>query len=284
VPRQRPVELLRDLEAHGLRAFAVVGPQVHVHDAPAVAIRDLGAETVHAVVVAADPDERRAEDGGSRELRSLEVVGNKDDRSEPAGDGTRGHGIGQVPRGGAAHRRHPELAGLRERHRDQAVLEREGGMARGVVLDPEVPDAEAPAEPRGRQERREARAVTDGRLAIQWEQLAVSPEVAGPGRDRLAGEAAADGVHVVHGQDGAPAFLAGGHGVRAPLPPALLALESDDEAHRIPRNRPERDRLGRMPVLRQRRSVAMTQSAGARPRPSASSAAPSAGCRRCGSN
>src|SRR5271156_116526 len=41
---QPPAELLGDLKAHGLRAFRVVGTQIHIDEAPVVAVGDLGAE------------------------------------------------------------------------------------------------------------------------------------------------------------------------------------------------------------------------------------------------
>src|SRR5438445_230666 len=57
-----PAELLGDLEAHGLRAFGVVGPEIDVYEAPAVFAGDLGTEAVHVVVRAMDADDLRAVD------------------------------------------------------------------------------------------------------------------------------------------------------------------------------------------------------------------------------
>src|SRR5687767_594523 len=50
VPGNTPAELFANLEAHRLRPLGVIRPQIHVHEAPAVLARDLGAESIHLVV------------------------------------------------------------------------------------------------------------------------------------------------------------------------------------------------------------------------------------------
>ena len=228
---KRPSPLLGDLEAHRLGALGVVGAQVDVDDAPAVAVADLRAEPVHAVVVATHADERRAIDGGAHELGGLEVLGHEDDRAQARRGRARRHRVGEVPGRRAADRVHAELPRLAERHRHQPVLERQRGMTGRVVLHPEVGDAEALAEAGSGEERGEAGAVADGRLTVERKQLPVPPEVAGPRSDRLPCEAAANLVEVVDRLEAAPALGAGRHRVLGLLLPALLASQPDHSAH-----------------------------------------------------
>ena len=229
--RKRPAHLLRDLEADRLRALAVVCAEVHVHDAPAEALRDLGAQPVHAVVVAAHAHHRRPVDRGPRQLGRLEVDGDEHHRAQAGGGRSRRHRVGEVPRGRAADGVEAELAGLAQCHRHQAVLEGKGGVAGGVVFDPEVPYAEGGAQAWRAEEGSEARALAHRRLAFEGQQLVVAPEVSRPRRDRFARQRAPHGGHVVHGLEGTPALAAGGRRLLGPLPPAFLAPEARHVAH-----------------------------------------------------
>src|SRR6185436_1025999 len=103
VAGELPAALLGQLEADRLGAFAVVRAQVHVDEPPAEAVRDLRAEPVHAVVVAAHADERGPVDGGGRQLGRLEVDGDENDRTQARRGRTGGDGVGEVAGGGAAH-------------------------------------------------------------------------------------------------------------------------------------------------------------------------------------
>src|SRR5439155_26246980 len=91
-----PAELLGDLEAHRLGALGVVGPQVDVHEAPAILEGDLRTQAVHLVVGAADADDLRPVDAGAQDLRALQVAGHEDVRLQPGGGGVGGHAVGQV--------------------------------------------------------------------------------------------------------------------------------------------------------------------------------------------
>src|SRR6476646_10677759 len=62
IVRQAPAQLLGDFVTHGLRAFGVIRPQVHVDEAPAMLVRDLRAETVDVVVIAVNTHDLRAVD------------------------------------------------------------------------------------------------------------------------------------------------------------------------------------------------------------------------------
>ena len=163
------------------------------------------AQAVHAVVVAAHAHERRPVDGGCRRAwppRGLRAparprAGPPPPRPRPP----RWRGCPST-RSRRCPCRTPSpcvSATATRRSLNESV-----GMAGGVVLDPEVGDAEARAQPRRGQERREAGAVPDGRLAVDGQQLTVAPEVARPGGDRLARERRPHAVQVVDGLEARP--------------------------------------------------------------------------------
>jgi len=68
VSGQLPTELLRHLEAMGLGAFGVVGPQIDVDKGPAVFVADLTAESIDVVVVSFDRDGLGSINGGADNL------------------------------------------------------------------------------------------------------------------------------------------------------------------------------------------------------------------------
>ena len=70
---QLEAELLGGLERERLRALRVVRAHVDVHERPLVLARELGAQPVDVVVVAADGDQVRAVDAGREHLLLLEV-------------------------------------------------------------------------------------------------------------------------------------------------------------------------------------------------------------------
>ena len=49
--RESPSQLLGDLEAHRLRALAIVAAQIHVDDSPSESVGELRAQTIHIIVV-----------------------------------------------------------------------------------------------------------------------------------------------------------------------------------------------------------------------------------------
>ena len=144
--REPPAQLLGDLVAQGLGALGVVRADVDVHERPVLVLRcELGGQPVHVVVVAVHGEQRAAVHGGGDDLRLLQGGRDEHDRV-PARTGRGGRdGVRQVPGGRAAQHREAELAGRGEGHRDDPVLERVGGVA-GVVLHPQLPDAERPGQ------------------------------------------------------------------------------------------------------------------------------------------
>ena len=143
---QPPAELLGDLVAQGLGALGVVGADVDVDERPALLLAgDLGGELVDVVVVAVHGDERVGVDRGVDLLGLLEVARDEDDGLDAGAGAGGGDRVGEVA--GRAGRRRPcvELAGRAQRAGDDAVLEGVGRVG-GVVLDPEVVDAELAAE------------------------------------------------------------------------------------------------------------------------------------------
>ena len=148
-----PAQVLGDLEADRLGSLGVERPEVDVDEPPAEPEGDLRAEAVDLVVVALDRDHLGAVDRGAQDLALLEAVGNQDVGLQPGGGGVGRHAVGQVARRGAADGLEAELDGLRKRHRDDAVLERERRMIDGVVLDVKLRDAERPGQPIGPDQR-----------------------------------------------------------------------------------------------------------------------------------
>ena len=119
---------------------------------------------VHVVVVALDRNDVAAVDRGGDDLALLEVRRDEHVAAQPGVRGVRGDGVGEVAGGRARRDLEPELERLAQRDRDDAVLERVGGVAR-VVLDPDLAEAELGGEAVGADERREAGAEIDRRVA-----------------------------------------------------------------------------------------------------------------------
>ena len=140
--RQLPAELLGDLEAHRLRSLSVVGAEVDVHKSPTVFAGDLGAETVDLIVGALDPDDVGAVDERTEHLPLLKVRGDEDIALEAGICGVGGDGVGQIAGRGTGHDLESEFTRTAQRHRDHAILKGEGRIVDGVILDPELADAE----------------------------------------------------------------------------------------------------------------------------------------------
>src|SRR5262249_5886518 len=108
----------------------------------------------------------------------------------------------------AGDRIHAELACLRQRHRHHAVFEGQRGKRDRVVLDPELAQAQALAEPARVQERRAAAALPDRGWPVERQELAEAPHAGWPAGERLAIERAADGFVIVDHLERAKAKLA----------------------------------------------------------------------------
>ena len=175
-----PAKLLRDLEAHRLRALGVVAPKVDVGEAPAVLVRDLRAQPVHVVVVAFDGDDGRLVDRGAENLVRLEVVRDEDVARQAEPRRMRGDAAGQVAGGRAAEHREPELHRPRGRNGDDAVLVGERRMVDRVVLDEHFRDAKLAGQARRANERREA-GVEPGLRLFNRQQLEVAPRATSGG-------------------------------------------------------------------------------------------------------
>ena len=152
---QLPAELLDRLVGERLRALGVVGAQVDVDEGPRARLGELGAEPVDVVVVAPDADQVGAVDAGREQLLLLEVGGDEDVGVEAGGGGVRRDRVREVAGRGAGHGLEAELLGLRDRDGDHAVLERVRRVG-GVVLDPELAQAEPLGEAVGADQRRQA--------------------------------------------------------------------------------------------------------------------------------
>ncbi len=138
IVRQPPAQLFRDLEAHGLRSFRVVGPQVHVHESPTPLFGNLRAQAVHLVVVASDAHHIRAENLRAQNLRRLQVGRNKDPGFQTKARRVRCHCVRQVSRGRARNRVEAKSLRLGQSHGHNAVLEAQRRQADGIILDVEI--------------------------------------------------------------------------------------------------------------------------------------------------
>ena len=134
-----------------LRALAVERAQVDVDETPAVCVRDLGAQPVHAVVVAAHPDQRGAVDRAARDLGPLEVLGRRTTERRPAAAAAAAVAFARLPVEAQPTTEMPSSTAFETATDAHPVLERERRVAGGVVLDPKVPDPEPRTEPGRRQ-------------------------------------------------------------------------------------------------------------------------------------
>ena len=171
-----------------LRALGVIGPQIHVHKAPAVLARDLGTKAVDLVVGAVDADDLRAIDEAVEHLALLQVGGNEDVAFQPRAGRMGRDAVGEVAGRGARNDLESEFLRPRQRDGNNAVLEGERRVIEGVVLDVELAHAERLGETVGFDQRREAGVEADGRVAVDREQFPVAPHAVRTRFDQLAGK------------------------------------------------------------------------------------------------
>ncbi len=149
VVRKPPAELLGNFVADGLGAFGVIGAQVHVHESPAVFLRDLRAQAVHLIIIAGNAHQFRAEDLCPCNFRGLEIGGNKDPRVETFACGLGGDGIGQVSGRRAAYDLKSEPARRGQGGGHDAIFKRKRRETNRVVFQVQIfcvqPFAEAGA-------------------------------------------------------------------------------------------------------------------------------------------
>ena len=149
---------------------------------------DLRGEPVHVVVAALDGDQRAAVHRGGDHLRAFQVVRDEHDGRDPGAGPGRGHGVGEVAGGGTGEDPHAQLAGRRQRDRDDAVLEGVGRVSR-VVLDPQSAQAQLAAQVvRPDQPGEPGLQIAAGAdVGGDREQVAVAPHVGRPRLDPGAG-------------------------------------------------------------------------------------------------
>src|SRR5205807_4826241 len=92
----------------------------------------------------------------------------------------------------------PEFERFRETNRHHPVLEGVGGVE-GVVLDPQLAEAEGAGEALGPHQRGEAGAEVDGAAPVGRQQVGVAPDARRALGDLLPGHRRPDGVVVVGG-------------------------------------------------------------------------------------
>ena len=218
-----PVQLLGDLQGHGLLALGEVGVDGSVAVVPAVFLDGLGGHFEGFLVVALYGDDIGPEDHQLGHLALGSPLGHENIGFEARGGGIAGQGAGSVAGGGAGDGPGSGLIRLGHGHGAGPVLQGGGGVLT-VVLDPQLPEAQepgqvrlliqgAPAHPQG--------GVGGGLLHRQ--QLAIAPHgaVFPPGQ-LLLGQNGPDIVIVVHDVQNAAAFAVGQVG------PGLIGLAAAD--------------------------------------------------------
>jgi hypothetical protein len=138
-------------------------------------LAELRTKAVDVVVGASDADQVGPIDAGGEQLLFLEVRRHEHVRLESGGGGVRGDGVGEVPGRGAGHGSEAEFLGLRDRDRDDAVLEGVCGVG-GVVLDPELAQAEALGQAVGPDQGRQPRLERVARPAVEGEEVGLPPD------------------------------------------------------------------------------------------------------------
>ena len=99
-----PAQLLGDFKPQRLRSFGIIGTNVHVHESPVESVGNFGAEFIHLVVIAFNPDDGRAIDSRAHDFAGLQIGGNKDIRFKFGVSPISRGGSGQISSGGAGNR------------------------------------------------------------------------------------------------------------------------------------------------------------------------------------
>ena len=130
-----PVQLLGDLQRHGLFALGEVGVDGGVAVVPAVLVNGGGGHLEGVLIVALDGDDVGAEDHQLRHLALGGALGNEDIGLDARGGGVAGQRAGGVAGRGAGDGLGAGLHGLGHGHGTGSVLQGCGGVL-AIVLDP----------------------------------------------------------------------------------------------------------------------------------------------------
>ena len=136
-----PIQLLGNLQRHGLLALGEVGIDGGVAVIPAVLGNGLGGHLESLLIVALDGDDIGAEDHKLGHLALGGTLGNEDVGLEARGGGVAGQRGGGVAGGGAGDGPGAGLISLGNGHGGSTILQGGGGVL-PVVLDPQLLDAQ----------------------------------------------------------------------------------------------------------------------------------------------
>jgi len=203
-----PSKLLRDLEAHRLRALRIVGTEIHIHESPAILPGDLRAEAVHLIIGSLDADDIGAVNKGAEDFSLLQIGGDKHVALQACIGGIGGDRVSQITRGGTRHYLESELLGTTQGDRDHAIFEGERRVVDRVILDPEFTDPESLGKTVGLDQRCESYLRADRRLPVDRKEFAVAPHRLWSGLDEFAGQDLADRLVVIGGLKRAEVKLA----------------------------------------------------------------------------
>src|SRR5207245_10485319 len=118
---QTPAELLGNIVSYGLRALAVLGAQVDVHDSPAESVRHLRAQPVDVVVRPPHAHQAGPVHARPDDLRRFELLGDEDPGREPGAGRVGGDGVREVAGRRAADHVETEGSGPVDAYGDNPV-------------------------------------------------------------------------------------------------------------------------------------------------------------------
>ena len=229
--REAPPKLLGDFESHGLRTLGVVAAEIDIGESPSELVRDLCAQPIYVVVIAADADEMRTKDRGSQNLAEFEIVRDEHVALETKPRCVRRDAVGEIARRRASKDVESEFHRPRCRHRYDAIFVRQGRMIDGVVLDVQLLQAQAPGETIGANERGITGVESRAWLAGNRQQFPEAPHIARAPLDYLAGERVANRVVVVFDFEGTQTLIADPQRLCREFRPTEMALQPCHERH-----------------------------------------------------
>lgn len=201
-----PAELLGDFVGEGLGTFRVERTQVHVDESPVIfvdallvavdSVGNLGAQSVHLIVVAFDGDDVGVIDERVHHFARFEVGGDEHVTVHTRASGMSRHRVGEVARRGTRGSGEPELDGAAECGGDDAIFEAPRRVGR-VVLDVQIADSESAREIATFDKRCETGVQVDLWGTFDGQEILIAPHREGAARNFLARGLVGDGVVVV---------------------------------------------------------------------------------------
>src|ERR1017187_1027575 len=144
---------------------------------------------------------------------------------KPSGSRLRRQRIRQIAGRRASHGIEPEAARIRQRDRNHAIFEAQGGQADRIILDEEPARSDLFAEPRSAHERRVSHWERRLKCGRQRQQFAIAPHVRRTRGEQFARKARAEQIVIVGDFEGRETVFAVTAGLVAPGLAAFAAAE-----------------------------------------------------------